>query len=80
MQGGGRVFPPPPHIFDWGGGGLAPPAPPPPGSYAYELGISGISVVNWSHKCDQKYSSYELFAFTCDNLSQPSVTYRNPIV
>ena len=44
------------------------------------LAISGISVVNWSHKCDQKYSSYELFAFTCDNLSQPFVSYRNPRV
>ena len=39
------------------------------------VAISGISVVNWSHKCDQKYSSYEFSAFTCDNLSQPSVTY-----
>ena len=44
------------------------------------VAISGISVVNWSHKCDQKYSSYEFSAFTCDNLSQPSVTYRNPSV
>ena len=44
------------------------------------VAISGISVVNWSHKCDQKYSSYEFSAFTCVNLSQPSVTYRNPSV
>ena len=44
------------------------------------VAISGISVVNWSHKCDHKYSSYEFSAFTCNNLSQPSVTYRNPSV
>ena len=44
------------------------------------VAISGISVVNLPHKCDQKYSSYEFSAFTCDNLSQPSVTYRNPSV
>ena len=44
------------------------------------VAISSISVVNWSLKCDQKYSSYEFSAFTCDNLSQPSVTYRNPSV
>ena len=42
------------------------------------VAISGMSVANWSHKCDQKYNSYDLFAFTCDNMSQPSVTYRNP--
>ena len=41
------------------------------------VAISGISVVNWSHKCDQKYSLYDFFPFTCDNLSPPSVTYRN---
>ena len=28
-------------------------------------------------QCDQKYSLYDFFAFSCDNLSQPSVTYRN---
>ena len=44
------------------------------------VAISGISVVNWSHNCDQKYSSYEFSAFTCVNLSQPSVTYRSPSV
>ena len=44
------------------------------------LAISGISVVNWSHKWDQKYRSYELFALTCDNLSQPFASYRNPRV
>ena len=44
------------------------------------VAISGISVVNWSHVCDQEYSSYEFSAFTCDNLSQPSVSYRNPSV
>ena len=44
------------------------------------VAISGISVVNWCHKCDQKYSSHEFFAFTCDNVSQPIVIYRNPRV
>ena len=44
------------------------------------VAISDISVVNWSPVCDQEYTSYEFSAFTCDNLSQPSVTYRNPRV